>query len=550
MKRLKIFISSVQNEFAEERWMLRNYISTDALLSSFFDVFIFEDMPAYDGSVQKVYLREVADCDIYVGLIGNQYGYEDAEGISPTEREYDEASRCHKSRLIFIKSIHEELRHPKEANFIRKVEQDIVRKTFIDTDSLRYAVYSALVRYLQDREYIHSKPFDATPVYEATLEDIDEDAVLSFLYAARRRRGFALSEGASVVDVLRHLGLMNRERLLNSAAILLFGKKPQQFFVPSEVKCVQFYGNEVARPAPSYQIFKGNVFQLATQATSFVMSRIDNWVGVRNVSGTAAVPTRTELPLEAVQEGIVNAICHRDYRSNASVQVMLFRDRLEVWNPGTLPQGVTVADLYQPHTSIPANPLIAETMYLNGYIEKIGTGTEDMIKRCTDYGLKEPSFQQGDIFKLTIWRAEEKGGVRILSNNDSINVGNGVNVSRNVSENVSNVSRNVSENVSNVSRNVSSIDNQIVLTILSTADRRPSSRKELLLAVNLTNQTYNIKRFIEPLISDELIRPVSHLVKNQKKPLLAITEKGILYMNQLKQELSKTEETPTAQQDN
>ena len=97
---------------------------------------------------------------------------------------------------------------------------------------------------------------------------------------------------------------------------------------------------------------------------------------------------------------------------------------------------------------------------------------------------------------------------------------------------------------SNVSRNVSSIDNQIALMILSTADRKPSSKKELLLAVNLTNQTYNIKRFIEPLISDELIRPVSHFVKNQKKPLLAITEKGILYMNQLKRELSKTETVP------
>ena len=290
--------------------MLRSYISTDALLGSFFDVFIFEDMPAYEDTVQKVYLKEVGDCDIYIGLFGNKYGYEDSEGISPTEREYDEAKRLYKSRLVFVKSIDEDARHPKEEALIRKVEQDIVRKTFIDGESLRYSVYSALVRYLQDREYIHSKSFDASPVYEATLEDIDEDAVLSFLYAARRRRGFALGEGSSVVDVLRHLSLINRDGTLCSAAILLFGKRPQRFFVPSEVKCVQFYGNEIVRPAPSYQIFKGNVFQLATQATSFVMSRIDNWVGVRNVPGTAVVPTRSELPIEAVQEGLVNeALC-------------------------------------------------------------------------------------------------------------------------------------------------------------------------------------------------------------------------------------------------
>ena len=83
MKRIKIFISSVQSEFAEERQMLRHYISTDALLGSFFDVSIFEYMPAYEDTVQKVYLKEVGDCDIYIGLFGNKYGYEDSEGIDP-----------------------------------------------------------------------------------------------------------------------------------------------------------------------------------------------------------------------------------------------------------------------------------------------------------------------------------------------------------------------------------------------------------------------------------------------------------------------------------
>ena len=40
MKKLKLFISSVQSEFAEERRMLKHYINTDALLGTFFDVFI------------------------------------------------------------------------------------------------------------------------------------------------------------------------------------------------------------------------------------------------------------------------------------------------------------------------------------------------------------------------------------------------------------------------------------------------------------------------------------------------------------------------------
>ncbi len=45
---------------------------------------------------------------------------------------------------------------------------------------------------------------------------------------------------------------------------------------------------------------------------------------------------------------------------NASVQVMLFKDRLEVWNPGTLPPTLTLEKLPGPHVSAPHNPLLAE----------------------------------------------------------------------------------------------------------------------------------------------------------------------------------------------
>ena len=143
MKRIKIFISSVQSEFAEERAMLCYYIRTDALLGKFFEPFIFEEVPANEFPANHVYLKEVELCDIYLGLYGNLYGFEDAEGISPTEREYDLAATLHKSRLIFIKSINEERRHPKETALIRKIERDVVRKTFVDADGLRTSVYAS-----------------------------------------------------------------------------------------------------------------------------------------------------------------------------------------------------------------------------------------------------------------------------------------------------------------------------------------------------------------------------------------------------------------------
>ena len=414
VKRIKIFISSVQSEFAEERDMLCHYIRTDVLLGKFFEPFIFEEVPANEYPTSHVYLKEVEACDIYLGLYGNLYGYEDKEGVSPTEREYDLAAKLHKSRLIYIKSIGEEKRHPKETALVRKVERDIVRKTFVDIDGLRTSVYASLIRYLEEKEYIRWRPFDASNDNGATLEDLDEDKMKNFIHMARSKRNFPLPVETSPVSLLTHLDLIDDKGRLANAAVLLFGKKPQKFFITSEVKCVQFYGNVVEKPMPAYQIYRGDVFELVDQATSFVMSRINNWVGTRAEGEKADIPTRPELPIDAVKEAIVNAICHRDYTSNASVQVMLFRDRLEVWNPGTLPYGLTVQKLQGPHKSLPANPLLADPMYWNGYIEKVGTGTEDIINKCREYGLKTPEFYQEEDFKVVIWRADNEGSIPMM----------------------------------------------------------------------------------------------------------------------------------------
>lgn len=405
MKRIKIFISSVQSEFAEERAMLGQYLRTDALLGKFFETFLFEDVPAIEASPQQVYLDEVEKADIYLGLYGCKYGYENEDGVSPTEREYDRAAELHKTRLIFIKSIDEEHRHPKESTLICKVEREIVRKTFVDAEGLRTSVYASLVRYLEEKEYIRWQPFDAAFDTGATLADLDEEKMKDFIRTARKKRDFPLHEDSSPIKLLTHLSLVDERGRIANAAILLFGKYPQRFFITSEVKCVQFYGNVVEKPLPSYQIYRGTVFEMIDQATAFVMSRIDNRTGTRVNGESAAIPTEYELPRDAVREAIVNAVCHRDYTSNGSVQVMLFRNRLEVWNPGQLPYGLTVQKLFGPHKSLPANPLLADPMFWVGYVEKVGTGTEDIVNQCKRKGLKLPEYHQGEDFRVVIWRS-------------------------------------------------------------------------------------------------------------------------------------------------
>ena len=242
----------------------------------------------------------------------------------------------------------------------------------------------------------------------------------AFIRDAREKRDYQLPANASATRLLTALELVDDEGRIANSAALLFGKRPQRFFRSSEVKCCWFLSTDVEKPMADHQIYEGDVFEMADEATHFVMSHLSNWVGTRADGATAAVPTKYELPRDVVFEGIVNAICHRDYTMNASVQVMLFRDRLEIWSPGGLPKGMTIAKLGKLHHSVPVNPLLAQAMYLRGYIEKVGSGTRDMVTKSRAWGNEAPvwEIEDGDDFRVVLKRPDI-GGVRAASSTTS-----------------------------------------------------------------------------------------------------------------------------------
>ena len=291
---------------------------------------------------------------------------------------------------------------------IRNAQSGLIRKRFNTTAELVTGLYAALVEYLESKELIRWGPFDAAPCGNATLGDLDVERMVQFVRTARQVRQFPLAEGTPPWKLLEHLNLLNKGRLTN-AAVLLFGKAPQRFLISSEIRCAHFHGTEVAKPIPSYQVYKGTAFDMVDQAVDFVLSKIDRAIGTRAESARA--PRTYEIPVEVVTEAIVNAVAHREYTDNGSVQVMLFADRLEVRNPGRLPPPLTLEKLREAHRSVPGNPLLAESLYLAEYIERMGTGTLDMISRCVDRGLPEPHFAVTDGFVTTVWRTISAGRV-------------------------------------------------------------------------------------------------------------------------------------------
>ncbi|OGX05796.1 MAG: hypothetical protein A3G87_10305 [Omnitrophica bacterium RIFCSPLOWO2_12_FULL_50_11] len=406
MSKHKIFISSVQKEFKTERIALRDFITRDPLCRRYFEVFLFEDIPARDRNPDSVYLDEVGQCDVYLCLLGNEYGAADARGLSATEHEFQEATKTGKTRLLFIKDGADSGRHPKMAKLIRKASGETVRRKFLNTPELVTQVYAALVQYLEDSGNLQTVPFDASVCRGAELSDIDDEYIVNFLETARAERKFPLLANTSAKKLFTHLNLFTNRKLTH-AAVLLFCRKPQKFrpLLCAEIKCMHFHGTQVAKPIPSYQIYRGTLFEQVDDAVDFVLGKLDRTVTPSKTK--IASDVSYEIPKMVIREAIVNAVAHRDYISNAGVQVMLFSDRLEVWNPGALPSGMTLKSLRTAHSSVPHNPLISEPLFWARYIERAGTGTLDMIALCKEMDIPEPVFElRNGQFVLTIRRKQ------------------------------------------------------------------------------------------------------------------------------------------------
>jgi len=139
------------------------------------------------------------------------------------------------------------------------------------------------------------------------------------------------------------------------------------------------------------KVIEGTIEEQIDLVEKFVMNNIQRSAWLEE--GKTQRTEKWEYPLNALREAVTNAICHRDYESTSNVQVRIFDDRIEVWNPGNLPEGWTIATLKKKHESKPKNPLIAKLFFMIRRIEQWGTGTTEMIKETIKYGLPEPIFE-------------------------------------------------------------------------------------------------------------------------------------------------------------
>jgi ATP-dependent DNA helicase RecG len=108
-----------------------------------------------------------------------------------------------------------------------------------------------------------------------------------------------------------------------------------------------------------------------------------------------------------MREAIINAFCHRDYRDPDFVHVAVFRDRVEIRNPGGLFGGLTIEDILKGNISKRRNPLVAELLRRIHMVEAWGRGMPLILKNAPDVKFREvaqifiasfdrPSFKEPD----------------------------------------------------------------------------------------------------------------------------------------------------------
>lgn len=202
----------------------------------------------------------------------------------------------------------------------------------------------------------------------------------------------ASAQRDNIKAILKRLELIEGDQLKN-AAVALYAKPKSLHFMHCMIKMARFKGTDHLGEFIDNQQIRGNCFDLLEAADSFI-KRNFTIASTFKPDQFKRIDTPT-LPVMAVREALINAICHRDYEQQGTdISVAMFDDRLEIWNSGLPPAPLKINDLKRPHKSVLRNKLIANAFYVRGFIEKWGTGINKIMELCKADGVPQPKFEE------------------------------------------------------------------------------------------------------------------------------------------------------------
>lgn len=208
-----------------------------------------------------------------------------------------------------------------------------------------------------------------------------------------------------VRQILQTLALMQEDQLTN-AAMVLYAKKAEKDYQQCMIRLARFKGLDNLGDFIDNQRVYGNAFKIIAAAIEFA----NRYLPIASYFEESHMQRRDQpaVPPLALREALVNAVSHRDYsKSNATLSLAIYDDRLEIWNNGDLAPELTLDDLRKRHASYPRNKTIATVFYKRGWVEGWGTGTTRMISYCQKNGTPEPEYAEYSSGFAVIFRFKE-----------------------------------------------------------------------------------------------------------------------------------------------
>ncbi|MDR3185494.1 MAG: putative DNA binding domain-containing protein [Christensenellaceae bacterium] len=263
-----------------------------------------------------------------------------------------------------------------------------------------YEVYS----YESYKRKIHD---DLNLAPRATFADIDKDKLDEYL--TRLKLAKPRFAGLAYEDILRLQGIA-LDGKPTVAGVMLFGKFPQSFFPQLSVTAMVAVGNDAFEYTGRDERFIDN-----RRIEGTIPEMLDETIGFvrRNMKISTVVDRRTgkradkeEFPLVAIREAVLNSLIHRDYSihtSSSPIRLIIYRNRLEIENPGGLYGRLTVTELGKT-ASDTRNEFIAGIFEILINSENRFTGVPTIQGAMKEAGLPEPLFEnRRGAFKVTLY---------------------------------------------------------------------------------------------------------------------------------------------------
>ncbi|MDP2835813.1 MAG: DUF4062 domain-containing protein [Methanobacteriaceae archaeon] len=269
----KVFISGNQTELNEERMAVKEVIMNTPIIKKKFEPFLFEDLPSSGSNPVSTYLDEVKNSDIYLGILGMDYGNKNKDGISATEEEYDTfvENVSDGEILIFVKGDRTTTRDPQIDDFIDKTRDMSIYSRFNSIADLKEEVIKSLESFLENEGVINSEAFDKRICVEADYSAIDENEVTDFLQKRATNMDVDIPDDPIqdiLSNVLKVLKTFKGHIRPTNTGILFFSENASDYIPQNVIKIARFNGVTRTDINDSKEI-KGPIYKIIDEVESF-----------------------------------------------------------------------------------------------------------------------------------------------------------------------------------------------------------------------------------------------------------------------------------------